>query len=128
VIGAGLASAHSTTRGIVQAPTNAATRLTSETITGDPSGVAGDGALTYSIDPVGNRLTRASTLAALGVQSFGYDANDELTTDSYDANGNTTSSGGHTFAYDFENRLVSKDGGATTTMSTSCRSRSFPRG
>ena len=93
-----------------------ASRLTGETITGDLSGATGDGALTYSIDPVGNRLTRTSTLAALGAQSFGYDVNDELTTDSYDANGNTTSSGGHTYGYDFENRLVTKDSGAVTVV------------
>ena len=93
-----------------------ASRLTSETITSDPSGATGNGALTYSIDPVGNRLTRASTLAALGAQSFGYDGNDELATDSYDANGNTTGSGGHTYAYDFENRLVSKDSAAVTVL------------
>jgi len=95
---------------------DAASRLTSETVTGDPGGAAGNGALTYSIDPVGNRLTCASTLAALGAQSFGYDANDELTSDSYDANGNTTSSGGHTYGYDFENHLVSKDGGLVTVV------------
>ena len=93
-----------------------ASRLTSETITSDPSGATGNGALTYSIDPVGNRLSRASTLAALGAQSLGYDVNDELTSDTYDANGNTTGSGGHTFGYDFENRLVSKDGGAVTVL------------
>jgi RHS repeat-associated protein len=91
-----------------------ASRLTSEAVTSDPSGATGNGALTYSIDPVGNRLTRASSLAALGSQSFGYDVNDELTTDTSDANGNTTSSDGHTYAYDFENRLGSKDGGAVT--------------
>jgi RHS repeat-associated protein len=95
---------------------DAASRLTSETITGDPSGPSGNGALTYSIDPVGNRSSRASTLAALGAQSFSYDPNDELTSDGYDLNGNTTSSGGHTYAYDFENRLVSKDGGAVTLV------------
>ncbi len=93
-----------------------ASRLTSEAITSDPSGPAGNGALTYSIDPVGNRTTRASTLAALGPQSFGYDANDELAADTYDANGNTTSSGGHSYGYDFENRLISKDGGAATLV------------
>ena len=93
-----------------------ASRLMSETITADPSGAVGNGARTYSIDPVGNRLSRASTLAALGTQSFGYDANDELTTDSYDANGSTTSSGGHTYTYDFENRLISKDAGAVTVL------------
>ena len=93
-----------------------ASRLTSETITSDPSGALGNGALTYSIDPVGNRLTRASTLAALGAQSFGYDANDELTTDSYDETATPPSSGGHTYGYDFENRLVSKDSGAVTVL------------
>ncbi len=93
-----------------------ASRLTSETITDDPSGATGNGALTYSIDPVGNRLWRVSTLAALGPQSFGYDINDELTSGTYDANGNTTGSGGHTFGYDFENRLVSKDSGAVTVL------------
>jgi RHS repeat-associated protein len=93
-----------------------ASRLTSETITGDPSGASGNGALTYNVDPVGNRSSRASTLALLGPQSFSYDSNDELTTDSYDPNGNTTSSGGHSYAYDFENRLVSMDGSAVTVL------------
>ena len=55
-------------------------------------------------------------MAAPGAQSFSYDANDELTNDGYDLNGNTTSSDGHTYAYDFENRLVSKDGGAVTVI------------
>jgi RHS repeat-associated protein len=68
------------------------------------------------VDPAGNRSSRASTLASLGPQSFSYDANDELTTDSYDLNGNTTSSGGHSYSYDFENRLASKDGGAVTIV------------
>ena len=55
-----------------------------------------------------------SALAALGAQAFSYNANDEIGGDTFDANGNTTASGGHTFAYDFENRLVSKDGDAVT--------------
>ncbi len=92
---------------------DAASRLSSETITGDPTG---NGSLIYALDPAGNRLSRTSTLSALGPQSFSYDGNDELTTDSYDLNGNTTSSGGHTYAYDFENRLVSKDGGAVLVI------------
>ncbi len=95
---------------------DAASRLTSETITGDPSGPTGNGSLTYGLDAAGNRLSRASTLAALDAQSFSYDGNDELTTDTYDLNGNTTSSGGHTYGYDFENRLVSKDGSAITLV------------
>ena len=93
-----------------------ASRLTSETITGDPSGPSGNGALTYAIDAAGNRSSRASALAALPPQSFSYDANDELTNDGYDLNGNTTSSGGHTYGYDFENRLVAKDAGVVTLV------------
>ena len=95
-----------------------ATRLTSETITNDPQGAAGNGALNYALDAVGNRLSRTSTLAALGAQTFTYDANDQLTSDGYDANGNTTSADGNTYTYDFENRLVSKTGagGAVTIV------------
>jgi YD repeat-containing protein len=58
---------------------DAASRLTSETVTGDGSGASENGAVTYSTDPVGNRLSRASTLAALSAQSFDYDSNDEVT-------------------------------------------------
>jgi len=50
----------------------------------------------------------------LGAQAFSYNANDEIGGDTFDANGNTLTSGGHSFAYDFENRLISKDGGAVT--------------
>jgi RHS repeat-associated protein len=91
---------------------DAVSRLTSETITADPRGTVGNGQVEYTLDPTGNRLTRTSTLAALGAQTFSYDANDQLTTDLYDANGNTTSSDGHTYTYDFENQLTSKDAGA----------------
>jgi RHS repeat-associated protein len=91
-----------------------ASRLTSETITGDPGGASFNGALSYSLDGGGNRLSRTSTLAALGAQTFTYNANDEISGDSVDLNGNTIASDGHTYAYDFENRLVSKDADAVT--------------
>ena len=91
-----------------------ASRLASETISGDPRGASFNGALSYSLDGAGNRLSRTSTLAELGAQSFTYNADDEISGDTFDANGNTTASGGHTFAYDFENRLISKDGGTVS--------------
>jgi len=91
-----------------------ASRLTSETISGDPRDASFNGMLSYVLDGAGNRLSRTSTLAALGAQSFAYNANDEIGGDTFDVNGNMTASGGHTFAYDFENRLVSKDNGAVT--------------
>jgi len=37
-----------------------------------------------------------------------YDANDRLSTDTYDNNGNTTLSGTASSAYDFENRMTTK--------------------
>jgi RHS repeat-associated protein len=46
--------------------------------------------------------------------AYGYDANDRLTSETYDNNGNTRNSGGTAYAYDFENRLVGAGGGAVT--------------
>ena len=80
-------------------------RLTSEGITNDPAG--NNGTVSYTqYDAVGNRLQMTSTLGAVPGGSFSYDANDRLTTDVYDANGNTTSSAGITNIYDFENRMT----------------------
>jgi len=80
-------------------------RFTSEAITGDPAG--NNGTVSYTqYDAVGNRLQMTSTLGAVPGGSFSYDANDRLTTDNYDANGNTISSGGISYSYDFENRLL----------------------
>ncbi len=80
-------------------------RLTSET---RPSG-----ALTYLLDQVGNRLSLTSTLSPLASQSFSYDAKDRIVGNSYDANGNTLTSGARTFAYDSRNRLASVTGAVT---------------
>jgi RHS repeat-associated protein len=84
-------------------------RLTAEAVTGGPGGTT-----TYSYDPVGNRLARSSP--TLGTALYTYDTNDRLTTDGYDANGNTTGSAGAVYAYDFENRLVSQNNGAVTIV------------
>ena len=65
--------------------------------------------LTYLLDPVGNRSSLTSTLTALPNQTFTYDADDRLSSDTYDANGNTLASGGNIFAYDFEDRLTQFD-------------------
>ena len=71
----------------------------------------------YGLDDVGNRLSRNSTLNQLASTTSSYDANDRLTSDTYDANGNTT--GGHvttgvssvTDTYDFEDHLVNRNNG-----------------
>ena len=88
--------------------------LTSETITSDPPPASNNGSETYTYDVVGNRKTLTSTVPALpGNQTFSYDPNDRLTTDTIDNNGNTTLSGGVSNTYDFENRMTSH---GTTTM------------
>jgi RHS repeat-associated protein len=87
-------------------------RLTTEAISSDPT-ASNNGMLTYALDPVGNRQSLTSTLAALASESFTYDADDRLTTDTYDANGNTLTSGGVTYTYDFEDRLLTTSTGIT---------------
>lgn len=88
-------------------------RLTGEIIAGSPDA---NGAIGYQYDPVGNRLARTSTVPQLPPATYAYDANDRLTTDAYDANGNTVTSGGNSYAYEFENRLTSLNGGALSIV------------
>src|SRR5207244_2488637 len=74
-------------------------------ISSDPAG--NNGTVSYTqYDAAGNRKTMTSTLNAVPGGTFSYDNNDRLTTDLYDANGNTTSSAGITNLYDFENRMT----------------------
>ena len=84
-------------------------RLTGETIASDPNGI--NGAVNYIYDPVGNRKQITSTLAPVPAGLWNYDANDRFTAgDTYDADGNTVSSGGIANVYDFENHLIQKGG------------------
>jgi RHS repeat-associated protein len=87
-------------------------RMISESISG-AAGAILVGTLSYEYEAVGNRKTRASNLASIDGQSFSYEPNDTLATDSYDANGNTIHSGAAGYRYDFEDRLVSKAGTLT---------------
>ncbi len=83
-------------------------RLTSEAIAcgaGIPACVSGS--VSYTYDPVGNRKQTTSTIAQIPAGLFNYDANDRLSTDTYDANGNTIASAGVNNVYDFENHLIS---------------------
>jgi RHS repeat-associated protein len=84
-------------------------RLTNETITGDPS--QNNGSASYALDPVGNRLSLNSTLPGIESGSLGYNADDEVSSETYDLNGNTLTASGKTFAYDSENHLTSMNGG-----------------
>jgi RHS repeat-associated protein len=87
-------------------------RLTDEVITLDPHSKNGNAH--YDLDPVGNRTQETATLPGLLPGTFTYDADDRLNTETYDANGNTLTSGGKTFTYDFENRLKSMTAGSVT--------------
>ncbi|MGA2436161.1 MAG: RHS repeat-associated core domain-containing protein, partial [Bryobacteraceae bacterium] len=89
-------------------------RLTQEAVTADPKG--NNGALGYSLDPVGNRLSLNSTLSALSAQSFSYDPDDRIAGNTYDANGNTLVSGARSFGYDSLNQLVNFNNGAITMV------------
>ena len=81
-------------------------RLTTETVSADPHNK--NGAVSYTYDSVSNRKTLNSTLPPAGGMNYTYDADDRLGSDQYDADGNTTLSGGITDAYDFENHLISR--------------------
>jgi RHS repeat-associated protein len=85
-------------------------RLTSESIANDTHGV--NGSISYGYDPVGNRLSRSSTVTPVPSQSSTYDTNDRLTSDTYDNNGNTTSSNGNSYGYDFEDHLTNLNSGS----------------
>lgn len=86
-------------------------RLTREAVSGSQNS-ASNGTIDYTYDPVGNRLSRTSSLEKVLSATSAYDANDRLLSDSYDANGNTTSADGRTYVYDFENRVKSANDGA----------------
>ena len=89
-------------------------RLTSETISLAPSGHNGNAS--YSLDPVGNRLSDASSLEGIASGSWGFNADDEISSETYDANGNVTATDGKTFVYDSENHLMSMNGSQVTIV------------
>ena len=84
-------------------------RLTSETVIGPPLSYA----KTFAYDPVGNRKKQVTTGTGAGSVTYAYDTRDRLTTENatsyaYDADGNVTSKSGEaSYAWDFENRLIS---------------------
>ena len=90
-------------------------RLTNETISGDPSNK--NGSVSYGLDPVGNRLSETSSLPGITSGSFGYNADDEVSSETYDQNGNTLFTGGKSYTYDSENHMTSATGnGKVITM------------
>jgi RHS repeat-associated protein len=90
-------------------------RLTKETITDDPSNNDGNnGSATYQLDPVGNRTSAASTFSGFSSGFGSYNPDDQLSTETYDANGNTTrTANGNSYTYDSENHMISMTSGST---------------
>ncbi len=70
----------------------------------------------YDLDPVGNRLSDTSSLTGVPSGSWGYNADDELSSETYDQDGNVTAADGKSFTYDSQNELVSMNGGAVQIM------------
>lgn len=89
-------------------------RLTSETVALDPQ--SHNGSVSYSLDPVGNRLSDNSSLSSVSTGAWSYNANDEVSSESYDNNGNVIAASGKTFAYDSQNQLVSMNGGQVSLV------------
>ena len=94
-------------------------RLTNETISGDPANNGGNnGDAAYTLDPVGNRTAASSTLSGFSPVAGSYNADDQLSSETYDSNGNTTlAANGNSYTYDSENHMTSATGnGKTITM------------
>ena len=90
-------------------------RLTNETISNDPS--KNDGSVSYGLDPVGNRLSAISTLPGINPIAGAYNADDEISSETYDSDGNVVATGGNVMTYDAENHMISQTGnGKVITM------------
>jgi RHS repeat-associated protein len=83
-------------------------RLTNETIASDPSG--NNGSVSYGLDPVGNRISANSTFSNLSPGFGTYNADDEVSSESYDLNGNTIIAGGVSYTYDSQNHMLTASG------------------
>ena len=69
---------------------------------------------THSLDSVGNRNSVISTLGAVPSGMWTYNADDQISSETYDANGSTLSDGTNTYVWDARNRLVSADNNGAT--------------
>ena len=78
----------------------------------------GQKAFTYAYDRFGNRWNQTITAGSGPAPSYGFDANNHITGATgvtYDAAGDTTGDGTHTYTYDAEGRVSQVDGGTTGT-------------
>jgi RHS repeat-associated protein len=89
-------------------------RLTSMSSPADPSGCLG---LSWTYDPWGNRTDQTVTAGTCGTSHVTVNTANRLVGPpyQYDANGNLSNDGSHTYTYDAENRITQVDGGTTAT-------------
>ncbi|MGO9316973.1 MAG: RHS repeat-associated core domain-containing protein [Terracidiphilus sp.] len=85
-------------------------RLTNETITSDSSN--NNGSAAYGLDPVGNRLSLNSSLPGINSGSFTFNPDDQISSETYDLDGDVLSTGGNTYTYDSQNHMTSANNGA----------------
>jgi RHS repeat-associated protein len=71
--------------------------------------------LSFAYDRFGNRWQQNVTQGTATSSMLSFNTNNLITGVTYDAAGNVTADGSHTYRYDAENRLVSIDGGSTAT-------------
>jgi RHS repeat-associated protein len=69
--------------------------------------------VSHAYDSVGNRTQKVSTIPGFPGGLTNYNANDQLSTDTYDNDGNTTASNGLGYVYDFENHVIQAGAGIT---------------
>jgi hypothetical protein len=103
-------------------------RLTGETIANDPANNNGNnGSATYQLDPEGNRTSASSTFSGFSPVAGSYNADDQLLSETYDANGNTTlAANGNSYTYDSENHMTSATGNGKTITMVQIATRMLP--
>ena len=94
-------------------------RLSSETIAYDPRKKTAASAMTLTRSVIGSR--RLHLFHRHPFRGWTFNPDDEISSETYDANGNVTSTGGKIFTYDSENHLVSMS--ASGTSATYCLRR-----
>ena len=72
--------------------------------------------VSYCLDPVGNRLPANSTLPGINPIAGTYNADDEISSETYDANGNVIATGGKTYTYDSQNHMITANNGQVTMI------------
>ena len=85
-------------------------RLTGESINSDEP--QNSGSVSYGLDPVGNRTSVNSTFNGFSPIAGVYNADDQISSETYDLDGNVLATGSNTYTYDSENHMTLANNGA----------------